>query len=145
MRRFPKRRRSGSSSGGRRFGALVHAMLASIDLDAGGDAIQSSAAVHGRMHGATQEEIQAELGGMEHVKQLVQSIKTNKGLIDPVIVLDETFIVLEGNSRLAAYRILAESEGVAWAKIKVKILPKDIGESAVTVRRSGASQTDPTQ
>jgi ParB-like nuclease family protein len=79
----------------------------------------------------TQGEIQAALGGLEHVKQLVQSIKVNGGLIDPVIVLDESFVVLEGNSRLAAYRILAESEGVAWAKIKVKILPKDIGESAI--------------
>jgi hypothetical protein len=79
----------------------------------------------------TQEEIQAALGGMEHVKQLVQSSKANGGLIDPVIVLDQSFVVLEGNSRLAAYRLLAQSEGVAWAKIRVKILPKDIGESAI--------------
>jgi len=79
----------------------------------------------------TQEEIQEALSGMEHVRQLVQSIRTNGGLIDPVIVLDETFVVLEGNSRLAAYRMLAESEGVKWAKIKVKILPRDIGESEV--------------
>ena len=33
--------------GGRRFGALVHAMLASIDLDAGGEAVQATAAGHG--------------------------------------------------------------------------------------------------
>ena len=79
----------------------------------------------------TQEEIQEALSGMEHVRQLVQSIRTNGGLIDPVIVLDETFVVLEGNSRLAAYRMLAQSEGVKWAKIKVKILPRDIGESEV--------------
>jgi ATP-dependent exoDNAse (exonuclease V) beta subunit len=45
--------------GGRRFGALVHAMLAAIDLDAAADTIQASAAVHGRMFDATQEEIQA--------------------------------------------------------------------------------------
>src|SRR6202035_1222260 len=44
--------------GGRRFGALVHAMLAAIDLDAAPEAIQGSAAVHGRMFDATQEEIQ---------------------------------------------------------------------------------------
>lgn len=79
----------------------------------------------------TQEEIQKELGAMDHVKQLVQSIKANGGLIDPVIVLDESFVVLEGNSRLAAYRILAASDAVLWGKIKVKILPKDIGESAI--------------
>jgi ATP-dependent exoDNAse (exonuclease V) beta subunit len=45
--------------GGRRFGALVHAMLAAIDLDAATEAIQASATVHGRMFDATQEEIQA--------------------------------------------------------------------------------------
>ena len=45
--------------GGRRFGALVHALLASIDLDAGADAIQASAAINGRIVGATEEEIQA--------------------------------------------------------------------------------------
>jgi hypothetical protein len=44
---------------GRRFGALVHAMLASIDLGASAEAVQASAAVHGRMFAATQEEIQA--------------------------------------------------------------------------------------
>ena len=45
--------------GGRRFGALVHAMLASIDFDASADAIQASAAINGRVVGATEEEIQA--------------------------------------------------------------------------------------
>jgi ATP-dependent helicase/nuclease subunit A len=44
---------------GRRFGARVHAMLASVDLDSDADAIQSSAAVNGRLVGATEEEILA--------------------------------------------------------------------------------------
>ena len=44
---------------GRRFGALVHALLASIDLNAGADAIQALAAIDGRLVGATEEEIQA--------------------------------------------------------------------------------------
>ena len=42
---------------GRRFGSLVHAILASVDLDAESDAIQASAAVNGRFVGATEEEI----------------------------------------------------------------------------------------
>ena len=42
---------------GRRFGALVHAMLASVDLDSDADAIQASAAVNGRLVGAAEEEI----------------------------------------------------------------------------------------
>jgi ATP-dependent helicase/nuclease subunit A len=44
---------------GRRFGALVHALLASIDLNAGADAIQASAAINGRLVGAIEEEIKA--------------------------------------------------------------------------------------
>jgi ATP-dependent exoDNAse (exonuclease V) beta subunit len=44
---------------GRRFGALVHALLASIDLNAGADAIQASAAINGRLVGANEEEIKA--------------------------------------------------------------------------------------
>jgi len=48
-----------SRPGGRRFGALVHAMLASIELDADDDAIHASAAVQGRMFDATPEEIEA--------------------------------------------------------------------------------------
>ena len=45
--------------GGRRFGAVVHAMLASIDLSADAEAIQELAAVHQRIFGVTPEEIQA--------------------------------------------------------------------------------------
>ena len=45
--------------GGRRFGALVHAMLASMDLTADGDAIQASAVINRRLVGAIEEETQA--------------------------------------------------------------------------------------
>jgi ATP-dependent helicase/nuclease subunit A len=45
--------------GGRRFGALVHSILASIDLDADAESIQASAAVHERILGATRDETQA--------------------------------------------------------------------------------------
>ena len=44
--------------GGRRFGALVHAVLASIDLDAG-DAVHASATMNGQIVSATEEEVQA--------------------------------------------------------------------------------------
>jgi ATP-dependent exoDNAse (exonuclease V) beta subunit len=45
--------------GGRRFGTLVHALLATIDLDAGNDEIEAGAALNGRLVDATEEEIQA--------------------------------------------------------------------------------------
>ncbi len=79
----------------------------------------------------TQEEVQEVLSGMDHVKQLVQSIKDNGGLIDPVIVQGGTNIVLEGNSRLAAYRILAHQDPIKWGKLRAKVLPSDIGEAEI--------------
>ncbi len=77
----------------------------------------------------SQEEIQERLSSMDHVKQLVQSIKANGGLTDPIIVRQE--VVLEGNSRLAAYRLLAAKDPLKWGKIKCKVLPEDIGDDAV--------------
>src|SRR5262249_18501635 len=48
--------------GGKRFGALVHAVLASIELTKEND-IQQSASLNGRLIGATDEEIEAATGG----------------------------------------------------------------------------------
>ena len=45
--------------GGRRFGALVHALLALISLDADLEAIRASVAVQERVFGATQDEVEA--------------------------------------------------------------------------------------
>lgn len=56
----------------------------------------------------TQEEIQQQLSDLEHVKELREDIKRNGGLIEPLIVRGGSLDVLEGNSRLAAYRKLAE-------------------------------------
>jgi ATP-dependent exoDNAse (exonuclease V) beta subunit len=53
------KRSDGERPGGRRFGALVHAMLASVGLDADSDAVRASAVINGRLVGADQEEIQA--------------------------------------------------------------------------------------
>lgn len=79
----------------------------------------------------TQEDIQETLMKLDHVKHLVRSIEENGGLIDPVIVLGGENIVLEGNCRLAAYRILAEKDAVRWGEIKAKILPRTTDESSI--------------
>lgn len=78
-----------------------------------------------------QETIEKIMITMDHVKQLKESIKANGGLIDPVIVKDKDFIVLEGNSRLAAYRLLAKEDPIKWGKIKCILLPENISESAI--------------
>jgi len=79
----------------------------------------------------SQEEIQKRLLEMEHVKELIQDIRLNKGLIEPLIVRDGTFEVLEGNSRLAAYRFLAKSDPVKWGHVKCMVLPTKIDEALI--------------
>ena len=78
----------------------------------------------------TQQEIFEALSKSEHVREvLVPSIRHNGGLIEPVLVKGKT--VLEGNSRLAAYRILAQAEPGEWDFIRVRVLPDSITESDV--------------
>ena len=79
----------------------------------------------------SQEEVQKKLQDMDHVKGLYQSIKANGGLTDPLLVRDGDFVVLEGNSRLAAYRLLAKGDPVRWGKVKCQILPKDIPDREI--------------
>lgn len=87
--------------------------------------------LHGRGEAPSQDEIQERLLEMEHVRELVIDIKANQGLIEPVIVRDVTFEVLEGNSRLAAYRFLAKADPVKWGLMKCTVLPRDIDEALV--------------
>ncbi len=79
----------------------------------------------------TQEIIEETLSQMDHVKQLKISILANGGLIDPIIVRDGDYVVLEGNSRLAAYRLLSKNDPIKWGRIKCKVLPKNISEAAI--------------
>ena len=68
---------------------------------------------------------------LDHVKQLRLSIESNGGLIDPLIVRDGDYTVLEGNSRLAAYRLLCRTDAITWGKVKCKVLPADIDDAAI--------------
>jgi hypothetical protein len=83
----------------------------------------------------TQADIYAVLSKSEHVRDhLVESIRHNGGLMEPVLVRKN--VVLEGNSRLAAYRILAdqaqtEEDKKRWESIRVRILPDTVTDSEV--------------
>jgi hypothetical protein len=79
----------------------------------------------------TQEEIQQQLSDLEHVRELREDIRRNGGLLEPLIVRGGTFEVLEGNSRLAAYRQLAAKEPIKWGMVKCTVLPDDVDESLV--------------
>lgn len=79
----------------------------------------------------SQTDIQQKLLEMDHVKALIQDIKRDGGLTDPVIVRAGSMEVLEGNSRLAAYRVLYRIDPIKWAKIKCRLLPEDIDERLI--------------
>jgi len=81
----------------------------------------------------TQEIIEEKMTSMDHVKQLRLSIEQNGGLIDPLMVVNRSngYIVLEGNSRLAAYRLLAAKDPVKWQKVRACILPEEITDGDI--------------
>ena len=79
----------------------------------------------------SQSEIQGKLLEMDHVKALIQDIKRDGGLTDPVIVRAGKLEVLEGNSRLAAYRALYKLDPLKWGKMKCRLLPNDLDERLI--------------
>ncbi len=75
----------------------------------------------------TQKDIEKEMWGVDSTKKLFRDIKRNEGLLEEIIVKDN--LVIEGNTRLCAYRKLYadanrnnDSEGMGkWRKIRAKI------------------------
>lgn len=67
----------------------------------------------------------------ENTRELRDDIVSNGGLIDPLIVRGGDFVVLEGNSRLAAYRHLVKKDPIKWSSIRCTILPEDIDEKLI--------------
>lgn len=84
-------------------------------------------------HSPSQKEIEEKMISMDHVKQLKQSIDQNGGLIDPLIVVkrNDDYVVLEGNSRLAAYRILAQKDPYKWRQVRALVLPDTISDGDI--------------
>ncbi len=84
-----------------------------------------------------QDVIERELWKLDPTKDLYKDIERNGGLVEEILVRDGQ--VLEGNSRLCAYRHLldkakknADAAGVArWSSIRAKILPSDVTEESV--------------
>jgi len=84
-----------------------------------------------------QEEIEQKLWEQDATHDLYRDIQQNGGLVEEIIVRDSE--VLEGNSRLCAYRYLLKNtkekndqEGIKkWEFIRAKILPKDTDDKTV--------------
>lgn len=81
----------------------------------------------------SQIEIENKMRAMEHVKELRFQIEQNGGLIEAIVVVkrDGEYVVLEGNSRLAAYRILAEKDPIKWKQIRCNVLPESITDNEI--------------
>ena len=79
----------------------------------------------------SQADIEKRLLEMDHVKALLHDIRRDGGLTDPVIVRAGSLEVLEGNSRLAAYRALAKNDPIKWGEMKCKLLPEDLDEKLI--------------
>lgn len=66
---------------------------------------------------------------LEHTKELKASIQM-QGLLTPLIVYKDS-IVVEGNSRLAAYRLLWQSEPERWEKVRCYMLPPEVTDDDI--------------
>lgn len=72
----------------------------------------------------TQIKIEEALKKMDHVKKLRVAIEQNGGITEPLLVMlrNDKYYVIEGNSRLAAYRILAEKNPLKWITVKCNVI-----------------------
>ena len=111
--------------GGRRFGALVHAILASIDLDAGAEAIQASADTNGRILSSTVDEVAAAVvavgTALQHpILRRAKASAATGGIRRevPVAYTSEDGTLIEGVIDLAFYEALPASQG--WTVVDFK-------------------------
>jgi len=77
----------------------------------------------------TQKDIEEVMTSLENVKRLRSSIKAFGGLTHPLFVRNG--VVIEGNSRLAAYRLLCRIDKIKWAKVRCNVLPDDMSDDLV--------------
>ena len=77
----------------------------------------------------TQKDIEEVMTSLENVKRLRSSIKAFVGLTHPLFVRNG--VVIEGNSRLAAYRLLCRVDKIRWAKVRCNVLPDDMSDDLV--------------
>lgn len=76
-----------------------------------------------------QKTIQDHMCELPHVQKLKRDIVYHEGLLEAIIVRDKYFDVLEGNSRLAAYRLLKGKR--KYQKIRCIVLPSDIHDNYI--------------
>jgi ATP-dependent exoDNAse (exonuclease V) beta subunit len=112
-------------SSGRRFGALVHSLLAAIDFDADLDAVRAAAAVCGRLVAATEKEVDAAVTAV--AAALVHPIMRRAAAAagagrarreTPVLLQREEGILVEGVVDLAFQQETSDFNG--WVVVDFK-------------------------
>ena len=80
--------------------------------------------VHATREPLSQSEIEKELRKRDHVKELRNDISHHGGVIHPLLVQSKNGVleVIEGNSRLAAYRMLQEKDPIKWSAIRCRVV-----------------------
>ena len=130
--------RAANRPSGRRFGALVHAVLASIPLDGDLNGVQHLAAIHGRILGAPVEEIDAAAEAVrvalahpifEHARRAAQQGQCRREV--PIAWRDNNNLLVEGVIDLAFEQV----EG--WTVVDFKTDEEFRGNEA-TYRRQVA-------
>jgi ATP-dependent helicase/nuclease subunit A len=110
--------------GGRRFGTLVHAMLAVMDLRSVTDDLESTAAVQGKIVGATKEEVDAAIATVIRAKRhpiLQRAADAARGgrlRREIPIMIKQSEILIEGIADLAFREELPEFAG--WTVVDFK-------------------------
>lgn len=125
--------------GGRRFGALVHAVLAAVDLAAGSGGIEQAAALQQRMFDATQEEMAAAIDtvtqALRHpvLRRAAATGIENVRRETPVMLTLEDGSLAEGVVDLAFLE--AGPEGCRWTVVDFKTDQEFSSEPARYVRQ----------
>jgi ATP-dependent exoDNAse (exonuclease V) beta subunit len=107
---------------GPRFGTLVHAVLAAVDLDADRDGIADVAALHGRLLAATPEEVDAAVETAQRalahpvLRRAADAARAGRCRREcPVAIVDDDGVLVEGVVDAA----FAEVDG-AWTVVDFK-------------------------
>jgi ATP-dependent exoDNAse (exonuclease V) beta subunit len=110
---------------GRRFGTLVHSLLAAIDLDVELDAVRAAAAVYGRLVTATEKEIDAAVtavaAALAHAIMRGAAAEARAGRVrreTPVLLQREDSTLMEGVVDLAFRQETSDFNG--WAVVDFK-------------------------
>jgi ATP-dependent helicase/nuclease subunit A len=110
--------------GGRRFGALVHGILAVVDLNAISEEIGTAARVHGRLVGATEQEVEAAvhtvIAALAHpiMRRAASVAASNVRRETPVLLRREDGTLVEGVVDLAFREEPADFTG--WTVVDFK-------------------------